>query len=94
MIRHPLGSDVDSVGVAVGVPVAVPGEVVLRTVPARVLGSAWSYQIGFVWEGTTQVCGLLKASLWVVQSAVPERRWFGFYSASDRRTSSGCRGCP
>ena len=93
MIRHFLGSGVGSAGIVVGVPVVVPEEVVLRTVSVRVSGSAWSHQIGFALGGTTRVCGSLKASLLVVRSAVPERQWFGFYSASDRRTFSGCREC-
>ena len=82
----------DSAGVAVRVPVVAPEEVVLRTVFARVSGSAWSCQIGFVLGGTMQACDLLKVSLLVVQSVVLGRRWFGFYSASDRRTFSGYRG--
>ena len=73
MARHLPGSDVDS-GVAVGVPVVVPKGVVLRTVPARVSGSVWLHQTGFASVGTTPVCGSLKASLLVVQSAVPERQ--------------------
>jgi hypothetical protein len=63
-----------SAGVAVRVPVVVPEEVVLRTVFVRVSGSVWSCQTGFVLGGTTQVYGLLKVSLLVVQSVVPERR--------------------
>ena len=92
MIRHLLGSGVDSTGAAVEVPVVVPEEVVLRTVSAWVSGSAWSCQIGFVLGETTQACDLSKASLLVVQSAVLERQWFGFYSVSDCRTFSSCRG--
>ena len=84
----------DLAGVVVGVPAAAPEEAVLRTVFARVSGSVSSYQIGFVLGGTMQACDLLKVSLSVVQSAVSGRRWFGFYSVSDRKTSSGYRGYP
>ena len=92
MIRHLLESGVGSVGVAVEVPVVALEEAVLRTVSARVLDSAWSYRIGFVLEGTTQACGLQKASLLVVRLAVLGRRWFGFYFVFGRRTSLGYRG--
>ena len=84
----------DLAGVAVGVPVAAPEEVVLRMVSARVSGSAWSCQIGFVLGGTMQACGLLKVSLLVIRSVALGWQWFGFYSTCDRRTSSGYRGYP
>ena len=82
----------DSAGVAVGVLEVAPGEVVLRMVSARVSDSALLRRICSVLEGTTQACGLLKVLLLVVQSVVSGRRWFEFYSVSDRRTFSGYRG--
>ena len=92
MIHHLLGSGVDSAGVVVGVSTVGLEEVALRMMFARVSGLASSCQIGFATGGTMQAYDSLKASLLVAQSAVLGWRWFGFYSASDRRTLLGSRG--
>ena len=92
MTRRLLGSGADSAGVAVEALVGAPEEGVLRTAFARASGSVWLYRTGFALVGTTPSYGLLKASLLVVQSAVPERQWFESCSVSGRRTFSGYRG--
>ena len=94
MIRRLLGSGVEFVEVAVGVPVAVPKEAVLRTVFVRVSDLVSSCRIYSVSAGTMQVCDLLTASLSVVPRAVQGQRWFVSCFAFDRRSSSDCRGYP
>jgi hypothetical protein len=65
---------VDSAGVAAGVPVVVPEEVVLRTVSVRVSGLAWSFQTDFAPVETTSIYDLLKALFLVVQLVVLVRQ--------------------